>query len=271
MQNSNESEKSRGVVVFAFNSETIDYVKIADQTSQLISKNLNLPITIITDLASTPKFDYDHVVRIENKGENFRTTKDNKIIEWRNFGRYLAYKLSPYHETLLLDTDYLVLDNSLNSVWQQDFDYKIVQESTLPEFIFQRSMGYLSHEWLWATVVFFRKTKKSECLFNLIGRIQKNYGYYKTLFNLDGNYRNDFAFAVADIVINGYTVDQTHYLPGAMISVQEGVQAIDVKEDMLIIRQANRAVVSPRQNLHIMDKDFLLTDKFKEFVNYVSA
>jgi len=271
MQNLDELEKSRGVVVFAFRSETVDYVKIADQTSRLIRKNLNLPITLITDPNTAVNFNYDKIIEIKNTGSNFRTTQDNQLVEWRNFGRYLAYQLSPYDETLLLDTDYAVLDSSLNKVWDCDFDYKIVQESTLPEAIFQRRMGYLSHNWLWATVVFFRKTKKAKALFDLIGRVQRNYKYYKTLFNLNGNYRNDFAFAIADIVVNGYTVDLTNYLPDTMLSIQKTIQSIEVKESKLISRHDNTAVVTPWQNIHIMDKNFLTTKQFERFVDSATA
>ena len=271
MQNLNELEKSRGVVVFAFNSKTVNYIAIADQTAKLIEKFLNLPITLITDLDSSPNYTYDKIVRIENNGDNFRVTDNGTLTEWRNFGRYLAYQLSPYDETLLLDTDYLVLDSNLNKFWSQPFDYRIVSESILPEGPFKRHMSIKSHDWLWATVVFFRKTKKSEIFFNLIGRIQKNYGYYKTLFNLQGNYRNDFAFALADIIVNGYCVDNTNYLPFNMISIQNKVESIEIKNQNLVIRNSNRAIVSPQQNLHIMDKDYLTTEKFRKFVNDVTT
>lgn len=271
MQNLNEFEKSRGVVVFAFNSATVEYVKIADQTSKLIQKNLQLPVTLITEVGSKPNFPYDKILEIENKGNNFRIADDGSQTEWRNFGRYLAYELSPYQETLLLDTDYLVLDSSLNNFWEQTFEYRIVKESMLPEGMFQRHMGIKSHNWLWATVVFFKKTQKSKLFFDLIGRIQKNYGYYKTLFNLSGNYRNDFAFALADIIINGYSVDNKNYLPFNMISIQNKINNIEVNNNSLIIREKNRAIVSPMQNLHVMDKDYLQTEKFIEFVNYVTA
>ena len=50
MKNLKESAKSKGVVIFAFNSAHVDYVGIADQTSKLIEKNLNLPITLVTDI-----------------------------------------------------------------------------------------------------------------------------------------------------------------------------------------------------------------------------
>jgi hypothetical protein len=36
---------------------------------------------------------------------------------------------------------------------------------------------------------------------------------------------------------------------------------------MLIIRFQNKTVVSPLQSLHIMDKEFLLSDTFDKFKN----
>jgi len=271
MQNLNKSEKSRGVVVFAFNSQTVDYVSIADQTSKLIAKNLDLPITLITDPQSQPRFQYDKIIKIENTGNNFRTDKNGKNIEWKNFGRYFAYQLSPYTETLLLDTDYLVLDNTLNKFWSVDFDYLIVKDSVVPEGRFENNMGYLSHNWLWATVVFFKKTKKSELFFNFVGRIQKNYSYFKTLYNLEGTYRNDYSFAIADMVLNGYSVDSKSHLPFNMITIANTVKSIEVKNNGLLIRESDRAVLSPKQNLHIMDKEYLLSSNFKRFVQDVTA
>jgi len=271
MKNLDKLEKSRGVIVFAFDSKTVEYVKIADQTSRLLQKNLDLPITLITDLESRPKFKYDKIIKIKNNGNNFRPDKNGNNIEWRNFGRYLAYELSPYQETLLVDTDYLVLDNSLNKFWLKDFDYFIVENSIRPDGRFETNMGYLSHNWLWATVVFFKKTQKSQLFFNLVGRIQKNYSYYKTLFNLEGTYRNDFSFAIADIILNGYCVDKKNRLPINMITVENTVDSIEIKKNNLVIRENKRAVVSPKQNLHIMDKQYLLSNNFKKFVDNVTT
>ena len=126
--NSNNSAKSRGVVLFAFNTD-VDYVTIADRASRLIQHTLNLPVTLITDLDSKPQFNYDSIIRITNNADNFRTNLDNQHTTWRNFGRYLAYELSPYEETILIDTDYLVLDDSLLRLFATDFDYKLMHHN----------------------------------------------------------------------------------------------------------------------------------------------
>ena len=271
MKNLNESEKSNGVVVFAFNTDSIDYVRIADQTSKLIEKNLGLPVTLITDKNSEPKFKYHNIIRINNDHNDNVRTIDNVQYLWRNKGRYLAYELSPYDKTLLLDTDYLVLDSSLKDIFTLEFDYKIMQESTMASGNFPRSMGSLSHDWLWATVVFFTKSQKAELLFTLVKRIQENYGYYRSLFHISSNFRNDFAFAMADIILNGYATDCKNYLPYKMFTVTEKLKNLEIKNNSIVIRQDTKADVSPIQNLHIIDKEFLLTENFQQFVEHVTA
>ena len=79
MSKSNELEKSKGVVLFAFNSEKVNYVKIADLTSKLINQNLKLPITLITDEESVPKFDYDRIITFTPKTGNYRKDKKNNL------------------------------------------------------------------------------------------------------------------------------------------------------------------------------------------------
>lgn len=269
MKNLNASEKSRGVVVFAFNTKQTDYVKIADRTSRLIEHNLALPITLVTDENAEPTFHYDNIVRVDNQGKNFRYTNSGETVEWKNLNRCHVYNLSPYSETLLLDSDYLVLDDSLNKVWLQPFDYRIMEQSITPKGIMQTHMGPVSQNWLWATVVFFRKTETSYNFFNLVEKIQKNYAYYKTLFNLAGNYRNDFSFAIADLILNGYAKEPNKYLKTKMLTIDTNVSSLEAKENFVIIRQQESAVVCAKQNIHIMDKDYLMGENFLEFVENV--
>jgi hypothetical protein len=268
MQNLNESAKPKGVVIFAFNSTTVDYVALADQTSRLVEHNLNLPITLITDLDANPKFNYDKVIRVQSEGGNVRTDAGDKIVEWRNFGRYLAYELSPYETTILIDGDYLVLDNSLSTLLEQDFDYRLMHHNQSPDGPAYEIMGYHGLNFVWATVVLFRKTKRAQQLFDLVGRIQRNYGYYKTLYNGSGSYRNDYAFAIANMILNGYNPSEHKSIPWSMTTIEHKIERIDFKGSFLVVRHENFAVITPKQNLHIMDKDFLLSDEFREFVDY---
>jgi len=267
--NSNELEKSNtGVLVFAFNTATVDYVALADKTSQLTSKNLGLPITLVTDIDAKPTFNYDRVIRIESTSGNFRTDK-GEIKEWRNFGRYLAYQLSPYDTTILLDGDYLVLDKSLLKLLDQTFDYRLMHNSHNPKEQLYQKMGHIGLPFVWATVVLFKKNTRSEQYFNLIGKIQRNYSYYKSLFGCDGSYRNDYAFAIANLIINGYSFEQQKSIPWSMLTIEQPIENIEVKNNFMIFKYPNRADVLPLQNVHVMDKHFLLSEKFSVFVDKV--
>lgn len=269
MKNSNVSVKSKGVVVFAFNSATVDYVALADQTSRLTTKALGLPITLITDHDSVPAFNYDRVIRVESSGGNVRTTVDGQVVEWRNFGRHLAYSLSPYDETILLDGDYLVLDKSLLVLFEQDFDYRLMHNSHTPAGPCYQLMGSTSLPFVWATVVLFRKNLRTKQYFDLIARVQTNYSYYMSLYNGKGSYRNDYAFAIANNILNGYSLCQCKGVPWSMLTIEANINRIDLKNKFLIIRQESTADVISRQNLHVMDKHFLLSAEFAEFVNRI--
>lgn len=265
MKNLSASEKSKGVVVFAFNTEHVDYVALADQTSKLTSYNLNLPITLITDTSANPKFAYDNVIRVESKSGNFRTI-DGVKQEWRNFGRYTAYNLSPYDTTILLDGDYLVLDQSLLKLLDQEFDYRLMHNSNNQKEQLYQIMGNFGLPFVWATVVLFKKSEHTKQYFDLIERIQNNYAYYKTLYNCNGSYRNDYAFAIANIILNGYSVDEYKSIPWSMLTIEDKINNIEILNDFLVVRQENKADVIAKQNMHVMDKNFLMSQKFEEFV-----
>jgi len=267
MTNLKKLEKSKGVIVFAFNSSTVDYVKIADQSSRLIEKNLKLPITLVTDNDAIPQFAYDNVIRINSKSGNFRNAANNSLVEWKNFDRYLAYKFSPYDTTILIDVDYLVLDDSLLNLLDTDFDYKLMHNSHKPKDDMYQLMGTLGLPFVWATVVIFKKSKLSEQYFNLVGRIQRNYAYYSILFNCVGSYRNDHAFAIANLILNGYHLNEHQGIPWSMLTIDKDTESIEVNRNLLVIRNKSFANVTAKQNIHVMDKKFLVSDSFKNFVD----
>jgi hypothetical protein len=268
MINSKSNEKSKGVVVFAFNTD-VDYVAIADQTSKLIQHNLGLPITLITDHDALPEFDYDNVIRVDQQGATYRTEDVN--VQWRNFGRYLAYELSPYHETILLDTDYLVLDDSLKKLFETKWDYKLMHHNSDETGNSYEMMGNTSLPFIWATVVLFRKSEKTKLFFELVGKIQRNYKYYRLLYNIrDGNYRNDYAFAIANIILSGYDINESQGIPWKMFTLTRKIdKLIDDDKNVRAYFKTENPLLLPQQSIHVMDKQYLQTEQFKEFVRTI--
>jgi hypothetical protein len=270
MQNYDDFVRSKGVVVFAHNTGTTDYVAIADGTSRLIAHVLGLPVTLITDVDSRPDFAYDHVVRINSDHGNFRTDINGQLTEWRNFGRYLAYELSPYDDTILLDTDYLVLDDSLLKLFDTTFDYQLMHYNSTDSGPSYSVMGETSLPFVWATVVLFRKTQRARLFFNLVGRIQRNYHYYCALYNVrERNYRNDYAFAIANCILNGYNLNELQSIPWPMLTIEKKIENLTVTGQQIRIYHDSSAIVVPRQNIHIMDKEYLQSTNFKQVVEAI--
>jgi hypothetical protein len=258
MKNSKKLEKSRGIVAFAYNVDSIDYVSIAKSTLELASKKLGLPYTLITDS--------------ELKNENYTMRHDidtGEFIKWRNIGRHHAYELSPYDETLVIDADYLVLDNNLNKIFNIDWDYLLARDSQALTVTWPNQMGDTSLPYVWATVFAFRKTLRAKMFFDLVGRIQRNYSYYRALFNIDNrNFRNDFAFAIADVILNGYTLDKKS-IPGNVIAVDQSIDTMDIIEGKIVVKDKNKSYVLPCTNLHVMSKAYLQSNNFKNFVSQI--
>lgn len=246
-------KKSRGIIAFAANTETTDYVKIAEKTLQVASKILNLPYTIIQPISKEFNQRYD--------------IDTGQFVNWNNFNRYSAYELSPYDETLVIDADYLILENNLNIIFDSSWDYLLQRNSYALTQEWPNIMGPNSLPFVWATVFAFRKTSRARLFFNLVKRIQNNYGYYHSLFNLrERNYRNDYAFAIADYILNGYTIG-TQSIPGNMLTVDQVIDSITIKDTQLIIKDKNRSYVIPRTNIHVMSKAYLQSDNFNQLVN----
>ena len=253
MTNLNVSAKSRGVILFAFNTNTVDYEKIAQRASRLIEHTLGLPVTIVTEMIGVQtniRWGYKH-------GE-----------QWINGDRYRAYELSPYDETLLLDSDYLVLDDSLLKILDSVDDYRIMTDNQTAQHMMNKRMGIMSLNYVWATAIMFKKTNKTKLLFDLVGRIQHNYNYYIKLYNIqERNFRNDYAFAIADNIINGYTPNQG--IPWTMLTIDKTVKALEVKDHKIIVREEDTAHVIPKQNIHIMDKVYLQSDEYERFIDII--
>ena len=253
MTNLNASVKSRGVVLFAFNTDTVDYELIAERASRLITHTLNLPVTVITEMSGTQintRLGYAHGT------------------QWFNGDRYRAYELSPYDETLLLDSDYLVLDDALLKILDSTVDYNIMTDNQNFHQTMTGNMGEMSLNYVWATAIAFKKTLRSKMLFDLVGRVQNNYVYYCKLYNIRrSNFRNDYAFAIADNIINGYTASPG--IPWTMLTVDKTVKALEIKNNKILVREDDVAHVISQQSIHVMDKLYLQSDNYKEFIDTV--
>jgi len=211
---------SRGAILFAFNSPKYDYYSMAEYAAKRIDHFLGLPVTLVTDeasLPSNPKFNFDNIVLVEPDKNNIR---DYAV--WINKGRYQAYELSPYDETLLLDTDYVVNSDKLLKTFDTSIDFCC--HDTTSFFMHpnaaQEVLSAYSFKTLWATVISFRKTQRAKHIFECLEMVQKNYEHYADIHSfIAGVYRNDYGLTLALRIANGHIVQPNDIIPWNLLHV----------------------------------------------------
>lgn len=211
---------NRGVILFAFQS-TIDYIALAIFSAERIKKHLKLPVSLVTDskrhLENLGKVEiFDSIIEIEDstvqkKVFNNGTAEFQNII-WKNSNRSLAYDLTPYEHTIVLDVDYVINSDFLLKCLDINKDFLIFKDSCdLSFWRNSKEFSYVSEfsiPFYWATVLIFKKTEKNKTFFQLVKEIKNNWNYYRSLYQIpDSKFRNDFAFSMAIHITSGFVSD----------------------------------------------------------------
>lgn len=211
---------TRGVVLFAFNSPKYDYYKMAEFTAKRVNHFCNLPVTLITDqnsLQASTGYKFDKVITVEADPNNHFQGR-----VWINKGRYQAYELSPYDETLLLDVDYVVNSDRLLKTFDimddfcchENISYLMYNYGT-KEYLSEKSLPTL-----WATVVTFKKTQRVKQIFESLKMIQNNYQHYAHIHRFDTDtYRNDYALTLAWRLVNGHSYVKSDIIPWNLMHI----------------------------------------------------
>lgn len=280
---------SKGAVIFAHNSVEVDYSLLAIISGGLAKKYLEIPVSLITDkwtlswLKESNMYDiaesvFDKIIEVEKpESNNNRYLSDGngfkKLIPFINSNRYSVYDLSPYDQTLMLDSDYLIFSNYLNNYWDVDTD---VMVSTAMNDIKGDRAGVLD-KWVsgpgvqmyWATTVMFRKSLYAKTFFDLVEHIRDNYVYYGNLYKFNyTQYRNDIAFSIALHILNGFENNPQDHLPPILstfdIDVLVGVKPnsqLTFLIDNPYGRQDPVATTIKNTDVHIMNKQSILRYK----------
>lgn len=268
---------SKGVVVFANNNSDVDYVKQAWYLATRVKEYLNLPTTVITDSKNYLKSTYDssvfdRIISVEyGSTSNIKRFRDgalaSKQLQWKNDTRALAYDLSPYDETLVLDTDVVVSNDSFLKCFTNRHDLLMYKDcldiAGIPRGNEFTVISDTSVDFYWATAVFFRKTEANATFFGLIQHIQENWKHYCNVYQLDtALYRNDFAFSIAVHVMNGYqSGDFVGQMPGVLYYITDVSLLWSINNDslLMLIEKPNHAgeytaLRTTGINVHVMNK-----------------
>lgn len=224
---------TRGALIFAFNNEHTDYIGMAAWSARRIGRHLDIPIALVTDVDATDTRvrEFDRVITTQAVPGGSRWFDDYAdTVTWYNASRIDAFRLTPWEHTLVLDADYVVSSNNLNSLWHINTDFLChknawdVKTGSLLTGL--NTFGRLRMPMWWATVMCFRKSTTSQYIFDAMSMVRQNWQHYRELYHIDqATYRNDFALSIALNIVSGHTqkVDEipwnlTSLLPDTAIS-----------------------------------------------------
>lgn len=282
--------KNIGGLIFAHNSEQIDYALLSVISAGLAKKHLQIPFTLITDkstvswmqesnLYSLAKKIFDQIEFYEVRGDtNKRKLMDgqeSQVVPFRNSSRATAFELSPYERTLLIDSDFLI--NSQNLVPYLESEYPLMISKTINPLngsdirIHDEYVSDTGIRLLWATCMIFDKTEENKTFFSLVEHIRNNYQLYGDLYGYQNTiqFRNDIAFSIAKHMMSGFVNDKTDLLPEILTSFDKDI-LIDVDEHrykFLVENNSGTDVYvlcsTKKLDIHVMNKQSIVRNKEK--------
>jgi len=134
---------SKGALLLATPHESIDYIGFAKLAAKLVEKHLGVET---------------HIHIGEARPGNSRPfrwhTGEVVTVPWYNSDRTLAYDLSPYDETLLIDVDYLTFNDNLKQYFGSNNEFlcydQVWDVTSTDSFKHDRWMTRAGHPMLWA-------------------------------------------------------------------------------------------------------------------------
>ena len=218
--------------MFAFNNAKFNYYDMAVATAKRVNHFLGLPVTVVTDADSLPAkqtYAFDNVVVVDSDKSNIR---EHAI--WINKGRYRAFDLSPYYETLLLDTDYMVNSAKLLKTFDfcDDFCCHDTTSFLMHPGVAQEILSAYSFKTLWATAVTFKKSMRAQQIFDCLKMVQENYDHYANIHSFVGGiYRNDYALTLALRIVNGHSDNKQDIIPWNLVHVGKNTSVFRNSDD----------------------------------------
>lgn len=254
---------TRGVLIFAFNNETTDYVSLAAWSAARIQRHLGLPVCVITDSVQVDHDVFHTVISADSAHSGRRWMPDQETtVSWKNFYRYRALELSPFDHTLLLDADYVVSSNLLNRAWDIEQDIVAMAHAHditgTCDFAQHNYFGRFAMPSAWATAVCFRKTSAAQSVFEVMQRVQNNWQHYCNLYGCGrSRFRNDFALAIALHVTYGNLCKWPH-MPWSMATVLPEYHIEQLSSDKFEVRYSQnnmgKRLILDGMDFHAMNK-----------------
>jgi len=219
----------------------------------LIKKNLQLEITVVTNHETFKKMRPLGFINYKLIEPELGNKKNGK--EWRNVDRHMAYELSPYDTTLVMDIDYFPFTDNLRQFLETDYDFLISKEA----YDLTNRNSFDHRRWslidmVWATVFVFRKGAKAKRIFDMVKYVKHYYAYFNELYRVYGkNFRNDYAFAIALEQANGFINYDT--LPIRLATLPPDCKIVKFTDTGVAWQYKDNINYIEDQDVHVLNKE----------------
>jgi hypothetical protein len=280
----------RGILLIAYNNNQIDYAKLALLAAKQAKMFMNnIHITLMTDESTLGKlldnnkaehvkvFDHIIVEKIEHEA-NTRVHHDSPWYEFStqfsNKNKHTIYDNTPYEQTLMIDVDFMICNNSFEHIFNSDCELAMYKDAistrNYKPRIWEQKLHPNGIDMWWSTAVYWRSdSEEARLFFNVWQHVKENYDYYKFLYKFPGKlYRTDYAASIAVHLINGqYKNSWTGQLPGKVMRYSDQIDElchVHSNSDFLFLcpdpKEPWRVTTSriTDENVHIMNKLSLL-------------
>jgi len=278
-----EYQEEKGICLFAYNNEQIDYGALAVLCARQAKKLTDLPVCLITDSGTISwlnqsrgeefvdqNIDYivttDNVEFKDNERGHYDSPWSSFKAQFKNSNKHQVWEYSPFEKTLLLDIDYFVntdflvpfLDQPGVTMFRNAID--IENRPPLPP---EKSLAPNGVSMWWSTVVCFDRSAVSKLFFETWSHVADNYSYYQMLYNFpDHLFRTDYCVSVAAHILNGMThSEHINEFGVPMINMSQKDDLLKVDNDYWYFLSNNRtenwkdiAVKIKNLDVHMMNK-----------------
>mgnify|MGYP001186683675 FL=1 len=243
----------KGVLLFCFDTVDHKYHKILERCVYLLKKNLGLEITVVTNFETFKNLRPLGFINYKFIEPEIGNKKNGQ--EWKNVDRHMAYELSPYDVTLVMDIDYFCFTDNLKQFLDTGYDFLISKNahdlSNRNSFDMRR---FSMIDMVWATVFVFRKGNKARRIFDMVKYVKSFYSYFMDLYRItDKRFRNDYAFAIALEQANGFISYDT--LPIKLHTLPPDCRVIGIQDDGIAWHYNDQINYIKDQDVHVLNKE----------------
>jgi hypothetical protein len=194
----------------------------------------------------------------------------DELLTFQNFDRCQAWDLTPYDETIIIDTDVVVQSTMLNKLWGSAHNMIACQKSRHVLGHPHTEFDYVSPhgvKFFWATEFYFRKNDESQLFFETCKWIKDNYWWHAKIHDFDSRLvRNDFLWSLAIHYLGGAAgSDWMPIMPWTLpYSMDRGMILELTDRSVVLGHESNQLCRVTGKDVHVMNKIDLQTHARKE-------